>query len=53
MLGRTGAGKSSLLLALVRLADEVGGTIHIDGVEMSKDVTLHTLRRRLALVREI
>jgi ATP-binding cassette subfamily C (CFTR/MRP) protein 1 len=47
--GRTGAGKSSLTLAMLRLADEVGGTIEIDGVDTAS-VPLHTLRSRIAMI---
>ncbi|KAG6367948.1 hypothetical protein INS49_002148 [Diaporthe citri] len=40
--GRTGSGKSSLLLSLLRLLDTIEGTIAVDGVELS------TLPRSLA-----
>ena len=47
--GRTGAGKSSLMLALFRMIEPASGCIRIDGVDIST-VTLHTLRRCLSLV---
>lgn len=49
IVGRTGAGKSSLLQALFRTVELHGGNIIIDGVDTSK-VGLSTLRSRLALV---
>ncbi|KKY32101.1 putative atp-binding cassette [Diaporthe ampelina] len=33
--GRTGSGKSSLLLSLLRLLDTTSGTVAVDGVELS------------------
>ena len=46
---RTGAGKSSLTLALLRLADSVEGLIEIDGVDIST-IKNHTLRNRIAMI---
>ncbi|KAF7309660.1 hypothetical protein MIND_00337100 [Mycena indigotica] len=47
--GRTGAGKSSLLLALFRIIEGVEGSIIIDGVDISK-IGLHDLRSSISIV---
>jgi len=51
VVGRTGAGKSSLMLALFRFneADPGGGYIAIDGVNIAR-IGLRQLRRRLAII---
>lgn len=49
IVGRTGAGKSSLTLALFRIIEAAGGKIFIDGVDISK-LGLHTLRSRLTII---
>lgn len=49
IVGRTGAGKSSLLQALFRMVNVSGGSIEIDGVNIA-DIGLNILRSRLALV---
>ncbi|KAH0816056.1 hypothetical protein GEV33_006734 [Tenebrio molitor] len=48
IVGRTGAGKSSLISALFRLYD-FEGTIFIDGID-TKAVPLHTLRSKIAII---
>ncbi|KJA15567.1 hypothetical protein HYPSUDRAFT_48272 [Hypholoma sublateritium FD-334 SS-4] len=47
--GRTGAGKSSLLLALFRIIEPVSGSIFIDSVDITQ-VGLHDLRSGLSIV---
>ncbi|MCO5581786.1 hypothetical protein L7F22_035675 [Adiantum nelumboides] len=51
IVGRTGAGKSSLVHALFRLVDNAGctGSICIDGIDI-KSVGLDDLRQRLSIV---
>ena len=49
VVGRTGAGKSTIMLALFRLLEASGGGITIDGVDISR-VPLSTLRSRLAII---
>jgi ABC-type multidrug transport system fused ATPase/permease subunit len=48
-VGRTGAGKSSLTLALFRFLEATSGEIIIDGLDISK-MDLHSLRSRLAII---
>ncbi|KAK3279644.1 hypothetical protein CYMTET_12477, partial [Cymbomonas tetramitiformis] len=49
IVGRTGAGKSSLLLTLFRIMELRSGRISIDSVDISK-LSLHTLRSRLSII---
>nr|CAD7258793.1 unnamed protein product [Timema shepardi] len=49
IVGRTGAGKSSLTLGLFRIIEAAGGSIHIDGMDISR-LGLHTLRSRLTII---
>lgn len=49
VVGRTGAGKSSLTLALFRFLEAREGTIYVDNVDIST-IKLHALRSRLAII---
>ncbi|XP_049764041.1 multidrug resistance-associated protein 1 isoform X1 [Schistocerca cancellata] len=49
IVGRTGAGKSSLTLALFRIIEPAGGSIEIDNVDVTK-LGLHALRSRLTII---
>lgn len=49
VVGRTGAGKSSLALALFRFLEAQTGSIEIDGIDISK-IKLEDLRSRLAII---
>ncbi len=49
VVGRTGAGKSSLTLALFRIIEAVEGSVYIDGIEISK-LGLYDLRSRLTII---
>ncbi|KAK2957292.1 Multidrug resistance-associated protein [Blattamonas nauphoetae] len=44
IVGRTGSGKSTLILALLRLVEMESGRIRIDGKDIQKEVGLHELR---------
>ncbi|KAI8353074.1 multi drug resistance-associated protein MRP [Mortierella sp. GBAus27b] len=47
--GRTGAGKSSLTLALFRIVEAASGQIVVDGIDISS-IGLHDLRSRLSII---
>lgn len=49
IVGRTGAGKSSLTVGLFRLVECARGKIEIDGIDLSK-LGLHDLRKRLTII---
>ncbi|XP_059172943.1 multidrug resistance-associated protein 1-like [Physella acuta] len=49
IVGRTGAGKSSLALALFRLIEATEGSISVDGIRIS-DIGLHDVRSRLTIL---
>ena len=49
IVGRTGAGKSSLTLALFRIIEPAGGAIEIDGISIA-ELGLHDLRPKLTIL---
>jgi ABC-type multidrug transport system fused ATPase/permease subunit len=49
LVGRTGAGKSSLVHLIPRFYDVSEGRITIDGIDI-REVTLHSLRRQIGIV---
>uniref|UniRef100_A0A665U086 ABC-type glutathione-S-conjugate transporter n=1 Tax=Echeneis naucrates TaxID=173247 RepID=A0A665U086_ECHNA len=49
IVGRTGAGKSSLALGIFRILEAAKGRIFIDGVNI-EDIGLHDLRSRITII---
>ena len=52
IVGRTGAGKSSILQALFRLVELSEGSIIIDGTDI-KTLGLHMLRKGIAFIPQL
>ena len=49
IVGRTGSGKSSLIMCLFRLVELSSGSIKIDGRDISS-IHLHTFRQRIIII---
>lgn len=52
VVGRTGAGKSTLTLALFRFLEARSGSIVIDGLDVSR-IHVHDLRARLSIIPQV
>ena len=52
IVGRTGAGKSSLTVAMFRLIEAAGGSIQVDGIPISV-LGLHQLRSKLTILPQV
>lgn len=52
VVGRTGAGKSSLMLALFRIMEASTGRVELDGIDIST-IGLDDLRSRLAIIPQV
>ncbi len=49
IVGRTGAGKSSIISVLLRLQEINSGNINIDGINIA-NMGLHLLRKSIAII---
>lgn len=52
IVGRTGAGKSSLALGIFRILEAAEGKIVIDGIDIAS-LGLHDLRSRLTIIPQV
>jgi ABC-type multidrug transport system fused ATPase/permease subunit len=49
VVGRTGAGKSTIFQTLLRMAELRSGKVSIDSINI-KDISLHDLRSKIAII---
>jgi ABC-type multidrug transport system fused ATPase/permease subunit len=49
IVGRTGAGKSTLSLALTRIVEKMAGNIFIDGVDIS-EINIKQVREKITII---
>ena len=52
IVGRTGAGKSSMTLSLFRIIEAASGSIIIDGLDIAR-MGLHDVRKNLAIIPQV
>lgn len=52
IVGRTGAGKSSLALGIFRILEAAKGKIFIDGINIA-EIGLHELRSRITIIPQV
>lgn len=52
VVGRTGAGKSTICLSLSRIVEIADGCITVDGVNIT-DLPLNELRRRITVIPQV
>ena len=52
IVGRTGAGKSTLTLSLFRILERAGGRIVVDGIDIA-EIGLQDLRSRLTTIPQV
>lgn len=52
IVGRTGAGKSSLTMGLFRILEHASGSIIIDGIDVN-EIGLHDLRHKLTIIPQV
>lgn len=52
IVGRTGAGKSSLALGIFRILEAAKGKIFVDGVDIA-EIGLHDLRSRITIIPQV
>ena len=49
IVGRTGSGKSTIMLSILRIIEASSGCIKIDGIDIS-DIDLEDLRSRITII---
>ena len=52
IIGRTGAGKSSMTLSLFRIIEATAGEISVDGIKIDT-IGLHDLRSKLTIIPQV
>ncbi len=52
IVGRTGAGKSTICLSLHRIMEIAEGSILVDGIDL-RDLELRELRRRITVIPQV